>query len=244
VIVSEIPHTTKEPQDTMLTYRPEEGEEKHVLLIDTVGIRKKARVEPGMEYIGVGKSFDEMRQADVALLLVDSVEGIGSQEKKLVGLIDRGNVGVVVLANKWDRAEGERIGDAEAFRLHLAQSLPFCRWSPMIYISALTGRGVDKILPTAFRVMAERKKEIPPERMELFNEKLKKSHHLTFSGGPNVPKVYGIKQIGTEPPRFELIVKKKETVHLNFMRFVENRLREEFGFEGTPIVVSAREISK
>jgi GTP-binding protein len=244
VIVSEVRHTTREPQDTMMTFVDEDGDEKNILIMDTVGIRKKSRVTRGIEYIGVGKSFQEMREADIALLMLDASEGVGSQDKKLIGLIDRSKVGIIVLANKWDIAEDDRLGDAEEFRRHLNMTLPFCSWAPVAYISALSGRNVDKIVPMALRVMKERQKRLTPEQLDEFLVKMKKIHGHAFKEGPNRPKVYGINQSATEPPQFELVVRKKEVVHPNFLRFVENRLRDEFGFEGTPIRVEARQISR
>jgi GTP-binding protein len=244
VIVSEVPHTTREPQDTMLTYTTEEGETKNILIMDTAGIRKRSRVTPGIEYIGVGKSFKEMREADIALLLMDTSEGFHQQDKKLIGLIDRSWVGVMVLANKWDIAEEERIATVEEFRDHLMQMLPFCRWAPIAFVSGKSGRNVGKLIPMALEIMKQRQKRIPQEEIDAFMVQMKARHHSAFKKGTNRPKVFGMTQTGTEPPEFTLVVKKKETIHPNYLRFIENRLREKFGFHGTPIRLEAREITK
>ncbi|MBN1585269.1 ribosome biogenesis GTPase Der [Candidatus Uhrbacteria bacterium] len=245
VIVSEIAHTTKEPQDTMIAFDdPESGERKNVRIFDTVGIRKQAKVEPGIEHTGVGMSFNEMRQADVALLMVDAAEGISAQEKRLTGLIEDSRVGIVVVANKWDIAEEKRIGDAEEFRQHLAVSMPFCAWSPLLFVSAKTGRGVNKVIPMALKVLEQRRRVIGQPDLDAFFERMQRIHHTAFKKGMARPKVYGLKQTGTEPPEITMTVKKKETIHPNYIRFVENRIRDEYGFEGTPIRLAVREIKR
>lgn len=244
VIVSEIPHTTKEPQDTLITYEHEELGTQNILLIDTVGIRKRAKVERGMEKVGVSMSIERMTEGDVTFLLVDAVEGIGAQERKLAGLIENKDVGVVIVVNKWDQSKEADLGGAEEYAKEVARQLPFYSWAPVTFISAKTGRHVTRLLDFALRIANERKREIPQETLDAFVEKLKKKHHAMFTKGANRPKVYGITQIRTGPPHFMVIVKDKDTLHQNFLRFIMNRMREEFGFEGVPVKISGRELRK
>jgi GTP-binding protein len=243
VIVSEVAHTTKEPQDTLVQFTDKSGTERRILLTDTVGIRKKGKVAEGAEKLGVSMSIEELRLSDVALLIIDAVEGVGMQEKKLAGLIERKWSGAIIIVNKWDLAKEKGLGDADDYRKHILGQLPFYAFAPVMFMSALTGARVDKVLDKVLEVQAERVKQITVERLEQFVEKLKKQHNaVVWAKGENKPKVYGITQTGIAPPTFTVVVKKQETVHVNFLRFIENRLREEFGFEGTPIVVEAREI--
>jgi len=244
VIVSEVPHTTKEPQDTMLHYTEPDGTEHNILLIDTVGIRKKNRVKGGLERIGISMSVDEMEGADLAFLLVDAAEGIGTQERKLAGLIERKNVGVLVVVNKWDTSKENELGDGDKFRQNVYRELPFLKFAPVAFISAKTGNRVGKLLQYALDISRQRKREISQEKLDDFAETLKKKHHAIIgkSKDSNRPKVYGITQVGIEPPSFMVIANKRENVHPNFLKFVENRLRDEFGFEGTRIAVRSREI--
>lgn len=244
VIVSEIPYTTKEPQDTLITYEHEEFGTQNILLIDTVGIRKRAKVARGMEKIGVTMSIEKMVAADVTFLIVDAVEGIGAQERKLAGLIENKDVGVVVVVNKWDQSKEFALGTAEDYAKEVARQIPFYSWSPVTFISAKTGRHVTRLLDFALRIAHERKREIPQDTLDAFVEKLKKKHHAMFAKGTSRPKVYGITQIKTGPPHFMVIVKDKDTLHQNFLRFITNRIREEFGFKGVPIKVSGRELRK
>ena len=242
VIVSEIPHTTREPQDTLLQFHDSVRGEKNLLLIDTVGIRKKGHVSPGIEKIGVHLSLGEMERADVALLMVDAVEGVGVQEKRLAGLISDKKVGLMIVVNKWDLATEKNIGDAEEYAEYVRGQLQFLEWVPVIFMSAKTGDRVQKVLPHILDIADARLRIIPQEDLDLFTEKLKKIHHSAFKKGEKRPKVYGISQTGTMPPEFMVVVHDKETIHPNFLRFIENRMREEFAFPGTPIRVIAREI--
>ncbi len=242
VIVSEVPHTTKEPQDTLVTWVDEGGTERNVLLVDTVGIRKRAHVEPGLEGIGVTMSIGEIARADVVILVIDAVEGLNLQEKRLLGLALEKHPGVLIAVNKWDLAQEKKLGTAGDYKDYLATELRFAPWIPVVFMSAKTGDRVGKILGHAIHVAREREKEIPQEQIELFMEKLKKVHHSAFRKGENRPKVYGMTQIGTKPPKFMLVVYDKDTVHPNYLRFIENRLREEFQFDGTPVRVLSREI--
>ena len=249
VIVSEVPHTTKEPQDTMLTYTNEQGVVKRILLIDTVGIRKKAKVEPGLEKLGVYMSLEELKRADVVLLMIDATEGVGLQEKRLAGYIEDHNVSVIIVVNKWDLAAEKKLGSAEEYKTHLGMQLPSYSWAPVTFIAAKNGAKVSRIVPMALDVAATRERVIPQEKLDACIEKIKKQHHAIFAKGGdrfgkkgNRPKVYGMTQIGMKPPAFMVVVHDKETLHPSFLRFIENRMREQFDLEGTPIRVLAREI--
>ncbi len=242
VIVSEVPHTTTEPQDTLLTFEDAEGSEKHALIVDTVGIRKHARIERGLEELGVRMSLAELREADVAFLVIDAAQGADLQEKKLSSLIEESRLGVLLVINKWDLASERKLGPADEYRRYLQARFPFLDWAPLAFISAKTGSHVNRLLNYALDIDAQRRREIPQADLDAFIEKLKKIHHASFRRGEKRPKVYGMTQTGTKPPVFTLVVQDKETLHPNFLRFVERRLREEFGFTGTAIKILGREI--
>ncbi len=244
VIVSEIPHTTKEPQDTLLTYHEPDGEVRRILLVDTVGIRKKGKVGRGIERLGVSLSLDQMRQADVAILMIDASEGVGIQERKLAGLIEKKNVGVLVVVNKWDLSDERDLGSAETYAREVAKDLPFMSFAPVVFVSAKTGNRVGRILKQVIEIARQRERELTQEELDDFLETLKKKHGHVIGEkkDSNRPKVYGLRQIGIRPPTFMVVGKKRETLHPNFLNFIENRLREAFGFAGTPIAVVSREI--
>ncbi|KPJ85029.1 hypothetical protein AMJ57_04620, partial [Parcubacteria bacterium SG8_24] len=217
VIVSEVPHTTKEPQDTLLTYSDRVRGTKNVLLIDTVGIRKKARVGQGLERLGVHMSIDELDETDVVFLLIDAREGVGMQEKKLASLVARKSPGVIVVVNKWDLASSSGLGNGDGYRKYVAAELPSFTWAPVLFISALTGNRVGKLLDAAFEVAEQRERRLTQEELDEFIDYLKKRHGAFFKPGGNRPRVYGIRQTSTRPPRFMVVVKKKETLHPNFL---------------------------
>jgi len=241
-IVSEVPHTTKEPQDTLVTLHREDGTDMNILLIDTVGIRKRAHVETGLESMGVRMSLGEAARADVIILIIDAAEGMNQQEKRLAGFAAEKKRGLLIVVNKWDLAAEKKLGTAEDFSKYLSGQAPFLEWVPLVFVSAANRSHTNKILEKAIEVATQRQRVLTQEVIDAFMEKLKKTHHASFGRGENRPHVYGMTQAGSEPPIFMMVVKDKETLHPNFMRFVENRLRDEFGFEGTPIRVLAREI--
>ncbi|HTM68708.1 MAG TPA: ribosome biogenesis GTPase Der [Candidatus Binatia bacterium] len=249
VIVSEVPHTTKEPQDTLLSWEDDKGAKKNLLLIDTVGIRKKAKVAPGIEKIGVHMTLEELKRADVMFLLIDAEAGVELQEKKLAGLAEEYKTAVLIVVNKWDLAEEKKLGKTDDYVQYVLGQLPFFAWAPVTFISAKNGAKVGRLLGLAAELAAQRDRTIDQAEIDTFVEKLKKQHHAYFAKGGdrfgkkgNRPKVYGITQTGTKPPEFMVVVHDKETLNKGFLSFIENRIREEFGFEGTPLRVLAREI--
>jgi GTP-binding protein len=251
VIVSEVAHTTKEPQDTLLIHQREDGTTKRLLVIDTVGIRKKAKVAPGIEKIGVHLSLEELKRADVVFLCVDAVAGVELQEKKLAGFIEEHSSAVLVVVNKWDLATEKALGEVDAYREYVRVQLPFYKWAPVTFISATSGRGVGRLLGYATELAERRDRTVAQEDLDAFVAKLKKQHHAMFAEGGdrfgkkgNRPKVFGMTQIATKPPTFMVVVKDKDSLNSGFLSFIENRLRETFEFEGTPIRVLAREIGK
>ncbi|MDD5251699.1 MAG: ribosome biogenesis GTPase Der [Patescibacteria group bacterium] len=243
VLVSEVAYTTKEPQDTLLSFE-RDGVTHHFLLVDTVGIRKKGRVEEGLERVGVDLTLKELNRADVAFMMIDAAAGIGLQEKKLAGIIEEADAGLITVINKWDLAEERDLGTADEYRGFARRELSFLEWSPMTFIAAKTGSHVGRLLGYALDVAAERARAIPQAELDKFMEQLKKTHRLMFGKGPNRPKVYGLTQIGTKPPRFMLVVKDVKILHPNFVRFVTKQLRAKFGFKGTPVKMLGREIEK
>jgi GTP-binding protein len=171
------------------------------------------------------------------------------QEKKLAGLAEEYSGGVLIVVNKWDLADEKKLGKAETYAQYVYGEIPYFSWAPVTFISAKNGAKVGRLLGYAVEIAAQRERVLPQESLDAFVEKLKKQHHSFFAKGGdrfgkkgNRPKVYGITQVGVKPPTFMVVVKDKETLHPSFLRFVENRLREDFGFKGTPLRVLAREI--
>jgi GTP-binding protein len=247
VIVSEVPHTTREPQDTLLFYK-----DRPILVVDTAGIRKRSHIARGLESVSVDKSLTAIKQSDVVFLVIDVTRGVEQQDMHLAGLAADSGKGIVIVLNKWDTLseKSTKTGDEEREEIYL--SLPFLRWAPIAFVSAKTGMRVQNLLDLALKVKLARERELTNEELDRFVEKRVKpylasriSHKKTALGQKRKQThVFGIRQLSTTPPKFIMIVKDKDFTDPNVTRFVENRLREEFGLEGTPVFVNYREIEK
>ncbi|PIP17619.1 MAG: ribosome biogenesis GTPase Der [Parcubacteria group bacterium CG23_combo_of_CG06-09_8_20_14_all_35_9] len=239
VIISETPHTTREPQDILINYK----EEQPILLVDTAGIRKQSKIKEELERLGVEKSIEALKRTDIALLVIESQKPLTTQDSHLAGLILKAKTGITIVANKWDLIEEKTQKTQAKFIYYLQEHFPYLRWAPIIFVSAKTGQRVNKILDLALKIEKERKKTISQENLEKFMDKIKKTHPARVGKKKKkYPKIYGLTQTGTAPPRFELMVSKKENLHSSYLRFIENRLRDEFSFIGTPISIETKEL--
>lgn len=225
VIVSSIAGTTRGPEDSLFLYN-----DKLFLLIDTAGLRKKARVERGLEKIGVSASVKALERADIAVLILDISEEIGAQDKKIAELIINKKKGLIIVMNKMDLIEG----DYDKIVKYIKSQIPFLDWAPIIFVSAKTKKNIPKILDIVTEVEIEIRREITKVGLENFRKNIQKEKPF--------PKIYKIKQISSAPPVFELAVKTKERIHPSFFSFVEKRMRQKFGFKGAPIKIDSRYI--
>ena len=238
VIVSSIPGTTREPQDTLISYADDK-----ILLVDTAGIRKAARIEPGsMERQSVSKTMTVVRRADAVLLILDVAGEIASQDRRLVEIIKESSAGLVIIGNKYDlirdeaRAENVDLRRYD-FKKALAAAFPFIVWAPVMLISAKTGWHTEKILDEVIKVVAERKREIAENALDKFLKSVLKEKKPLKTRGFRHPYIYRMRQIGSSPPTFELAIRSKAPVNDAYLKFLEKRLREKFGFEGTPVKI-------
>jgi GTP-binding protein len=247
VIVSEIPHTTREPQDTLLFYggRP-------ILIVDTAGIRKRAKIGPGLEMVSVEKSMVALKQTDVALLILDVTDDVSSQDSHLAGLADDSGKGIIVVLNKWDLVGGKTEKTSNDFKERYQKALPFLAWAPIVFTSAISGQRVQNLLDLALKVRENRERVVSEDELDEFIDEVikpyvkKRTPHRKDALGTKKkhPHIYGLRQTATAPPTFSLIVKDKAVVDFSYLRFIENRMRDRFEFEGTPLRVHAREIQK
>lgn len=229
VIVSPIPHTTREPQDTEILYN-----NQPINLIDTAGISKRGKKTKGLEKYGIVKSLIALNKSNIALLVLDISEPITHQDLKLVEeIIDR-KKSLIIIANKWDKII---IRDTKKFTNYIYAKLPFIQFAPIQFTSALTKEKVNKILSLILEINEQRKKEISSSILEKFISRLIRIHKPAKGRGVKHPHIYGFKQVLANPPEFELKIGLKEDLHFSYLRFIENRLREKFGFKGTPISI-------
>lgn len=235
-VVSATAHTTREPQDIAIDYNG-----TPITLIDTAGIRRRARVERGFEKMGVQKSIGTLKRSDIALLILDISQDLGSQDKRLAELISQSNKGLIIVANKVDLVKSEEWH--RTFTQYLHRYLPFLDWAPIIFVSALTSEKVHKIYDKILEVDESRKKIIDPKELETFIKELSRLHKPLKAKGVRHPYIFGIKQTRTEPPTFVIAIKEKTSVHESYLKFLSKKIRERFGFEGVPIIMETKHIS-
>ncbi|OGP54041.1 MAG: ribosome biogenesis GTPase Der [Deltaproteobacteria bacterium RBG_13_52_11] len=227
VIVHETPGTTRDAIDTPFSV----GERSYVL-VDTAGIRRKARISLRLEKYSVVEAIKSIERADVALLVLDAQEGAPEQDARIGGLIhDKGKGGIIVV-NKWDLVGGEAA--TTAYTEKVRESLWFLDYAPLIFTSAVTGEGVDRIFEVVEGVAAERGNRIPTPRLNRWLQEVVESHAPPLYRKKRVKLSY-ITQVSTRPPTFAIFTNYPSGVKFSYRRYLNNRLREAFGFFGNPI---------
>jgi GTP-binding protein len=234
-VVSAMPHTTREPQDTTIEYG-----ERNITLIDTAGVRKKARVEAGLEKIGVRKSLDMITKADIVLLVLDISEPLGVQDKHLFRLIQESSKGTIIIANKIDLVKQDDW--RKIFSREIMRHFPFLNFAPVIFVSAKTHEKVNDIYDEILAVQETRERRLDLHELEKFIKELVRKFKPIKHKGVRHPYIFGMKQTGTEPPKFFITIKEKTSVHPSYIKFLEKQIRERFGFAGTPIIIETRHI--
>jgi len=227
VIVSDQPHTTRESQDTELEHR-----DKIIRLIDTAGISRHGHKGKGLEKEGIAMSLQSLQRADIALLVLDISEGLTHQDAKMVEEIVERHKSLIIIANKWDKIE---VKDQKHWQETVKGKLPFATWAPIIFISAKTGAKVNKILDIALEVAAARKTEISETQLKKFLSRVVKVHLPAKGKGLKAPHIYEIAQKRHNPPAFTVRIGSRDDLHFSYVRFLENRLREQYDFIGTPV---------
>ncbi|MFA5163618.1 MAG: ribosome biogenesis GTPase Der [Patescibacteria group bacterium] len=230
VIISPVPHTTREPQDTVIDYKSQP-----ITLIDTAGISRHGHKDgKKLEKYGIEKSLKALERADVALLVFDISVGLNHQDAKLVEEIANRKKSLIFIANKWDKIEEK---DTKKLSNYIYGKLPFATYAPILFVSAKTGLKVNKILDLALEVSANRKISLSDAALSHFLQKVIRIHKPAKGKGLRAPRIYYIKQVHDDPPKFEIKIGSKDNLHFSYVRFLENRLREKFGWVGTPLTV-------
>ncbi len=236
VIVSDTPGTTRDAVDTEFEYTEEQGEESHthkVTLIDTAGIRRRGRIEAGIERYSVIRTLRAIQRADVVLLVIDATEGITAQDTHIAGYVLEESKGIVLVVNKWDLVEKDS-NTIYDYTAHLRQELNFVPYVAFAFISAKFGQRVNKVLPMAVEVAKERTKRVSTGQLNKLVKEAVDAHPPASKPGKWV-KFYYATQADIRPPTFVFFTNDSESVHFSYKRYLENQLRGAFGFEGTPI---------
>lgn len=232
-IVSPIPGTTRDAVDTPLTF-----DGQAITLIDTAGMRRRGHIDPGVEKWSVLRALKAIERADVALLVVDATEPFTQQDAHVAGFIIDEAKSVVVIVNKWDAVEKDE-HTLDDYTKRLRQAFSFLDYVPVLFISAKTGQRCAHVLPTALRVQAERLQRIPTSKLnQLVRDAV--AHNPPKSKGARLLKITFASQVRTAPPTFLFHVNDPELVHFSYERYLENCLRREYAFTGTPLRLSFR----
>ncbi len=249
-IVSPIPGTTRDAVDELI-----EIHGKTFRFIDTAGIRRKGKTHLMAEKLSVVMARKHLDAADIALLVIDATEGVNALDATIAGYAHESGRSVIVIVNKWDLVtsgqkkagreskatrirESKNPADREAYEQRVRYDLKFLSYAPVLFVSAATGKGTEKILPTLEEVASERRKRIPTAEMNRFLK------FIDFERA-SVParqqvKIYYMTQAGVSPPTFVLFTNRKVKLHFSYQRFLENQLRKAFGFVGSPIWIKNR----
>lgn len=247
VIVSDIAHTTREPHDTLMHYTHTVGDEEKkqaINFIDTAGIRRKARVKGTLEREGIFKSIDSLEHSDIILFVLDGSQPISAQDMQLGGLIERHSKSVIILVNKWDLAEENNQETQNEVKKMMYAHFPHLKFAEILLISGKTGYSVHKIFPLIMRVWQARHTHIANRALEKFLETATREHRPARGKGTRHPKLLGLRQVHAAPPIFELFVKYRTSLHRSYINFLENKLRDQFDFFGTPIVIKLTKVKR
>lgn len=236
-IVSPISGTTRDAID-MVVERPGDPEKDEVRkiyrLIDTAGIRKKKNVEYGPEFFGVNRAFKAIRRSDVVLLVIDAVDGVTEQDQKLAGRIaDEGRAAVIVV-NKWDAVEKDSYTIYDYEKL-VKDRLNFIEWAEMIFVSAMTGKRVERILDLVDTAAEQHRRRVTTSVINEVLEDAVSWHTPPTSRGGRQGKIYYGTQVATQPPTIALFVNDPQRFNDNYRRYIERQFRQQLGFTGTPL---------
>jgi GTP-binding protein len=228
MIVSNTPGTTRDPIDTTIAL---DGQE--LVLVDTAGIRRRGSIEKGIERYSVLRSMKAIDSADVAIVMTDATEGYTAQDAHVVGYVLEKFKGVVLVLNKWDAVEKDE-HTADRWLKRLRRDAPYLAWADIVFASALTGQRVERILREALRVAEERYRRVPTGELNRVIMDAVRAHPPSHVRN-RLPKILYATQVGVAPPTFVVFVNDPEIVHFSYKRYLENRVREAYGFLGTPI---------
>ena len=236
VLVSDMPGTTRDAIDSPLLWH-----RRHFRIIDTAGMRRPGRVSGGgkVEMVSVALAKESIADADVVALVIDASTGASDQDAAIGGEADRAGRGIVIIVNKWDLVKTEDHTFVQRFDDTLRHGMRFLDFAPILHISALTGERTTKVLETMDKVAAARRVRVPTPALNKFIEKVTAANPPVSPGRKHVRIMYAA-QTGVAPPSFLFFTNVATTFHFSYERFLINKLREEFGFLGSPIRIQVR----
>ncbi len=234
VIVSNVPGTTRDAIDSSFKYFGEE-----YVLIDTAGLRRKNKIYDEIERYSILRAVTAVERADVCLILIDAENGITEQDAKIAGIAHNRGKASIIVVNKWDKIEKDN-HTTKNFEKDIRETLSYMNYAPILYISALEGQRVNKVMETVLEVASEHAKRITTGMLnDVISEAILLNQPPADKGRRS--KIYYATQVSVKPPTFILFVNNKELIHFSYIRYLENQVRNSFGFVGTPITFLVRE---
>ncbi|MCY4122094.1 MAG: ribosome biogenesis GTPase Der [Acidobacteria bacterium] len=236
VLVSDLAGTTRDAVDTLVGWHG-----RRIRLVDTAGIRRPGRVAQsgGVEAVSVVLARRTLARADVAVLLVDAVQGVTRQDAVIAGEAERAGCGVIIAANKWDLVKDRGPGFSKAFDADVRRGLRFAEFAPILHVSALTGQRAPRVVERAVDVATARATHVGTAELNRVVARIT-ARHRPASPGRHAVKILYATQIGARPPSFVFFTNIATRFHFSYERYLRNQLRDAFGFEGSPIRIKAR----
>jgi len=228
VIVSDLPGTTRDAVDTFLT---REGND--YLFIDTAGLRRKSKIKENIERYSIVRAIAAVERCDVCILMIDAEEGVSEQDTKIAGIAHERGKAAIIAINKWDKIEKDD-KTMKKFTEEVERELAYMAYAPKLFISALTGQRIGKLFAAIFSVYQNHAMRIATG---VLNEVLIEATaiHAPPTDKGKALRIYYATQVSVKPPTFVLFVNDKKLIHFSYLRFLENKIREAFSFDGTPM---------
>lgn len=239
VIVSPIEHTTREPQDMHIEYKG-----VPMVIIDTVGMRKKGKIRSVIDREGFLRSIKSIKKADIVMLVLDASVTTSKQERHLLQIAIDSGAGIMLIVNKWDLVESKDTSTMNVYERYFREQFSFVPWAPILFTSALKEQRVHKITDMILALQTERTKQLAQEHITAFIKQMIKRQPPQILRNKKKPIIYGFTQAGICPPAFTLSVNVAESISYAYLRFLENRLRELYGFAGTPVNIYTEQRKK
>jgi len=234
-IVTDIPGTTRDAINSKLEYNGET-----YIIVDTAGLRKKAKVKENIEFYSTVRTDRSIKEADVVVVMLDAMQGFDEQDKRILREAENFNKGIIIVLNKWDNVPEKNSNLLKEFEEYIHGKVRTMDYIPIISISALTGLRIEKVLDYSKKVLQERKKKIPtPELNDTIN-KILKERPLPVKRGRQLKIQYSV-QVKSNPPVFKFFMNNPQELPPNYRRFLENKIREYYSFKGVPITMVFRQ---
>lgn len=234
-IVTDIPGTTRDSINSKLHYNG-----KEYTLIDTAGLRKRAKVKENIEFFSNVRTDRAIRDSDIVILILDAMQGFDAQDKRIIREAEKYNKGIVIALNKWDIVPDKDTNVLKEFETYIYDRIRTSTYIPIVSISALTGMRIERVIDVAEMVIQERRKKISTPKMNDFVQKVLKERQLPMKRGQQLKIQYAL-QVKSAPPVFKFFMNNPQELPPNYRRFIEHMLRKEFDFTGVPITMVFRQ---